>query len=71
MAVPKQEAPPLDGFSLADLMVVLRCALHSKDSAAVDASWRILLGLFPLHEMAEEAAGRSARPQRPGRRPAD
>jgi hypothetical protein len=62
MALSEQDAATPDGFSLADLMLVLRGALHSGDAAAVDASWRILVGLFPLHQLtadAEPAAGRA------------
>ncbi len=68
MALPEQDVSPPDGFSLADLMLVLRGALHSGDPAAVDASWRILSELFPLHELTAKAEARTARSRRSGSR---
>jgi hypothetical protein len=68
MALPERDAFPPDGFSLADLMLVLRGALHSGDPAAVDASWRILVGLFPLHELTADREDRGVRPRPAGSR---
>ena len=67
MALSEQDAAPPDGFSLADLMLVLRGALHSGDAAAVDASWRILVGLFPLDRLTADADASGGRTRKTGR----
>jgi hypothetical protein len=53
MALRARRKANLDGFSLADLLIVLRVAQHCEDPAAVDASWRILATLFPLEALVE------------------
>lgn len=65
MSPPEQDEASAGGFSLGDLMLVLRCAIHSRDPAAVDASWRILSDLFPLDDLTARSAGRPARVRAP------
>ena len=43
----------VSSFSLADLLTVLRVAQHCNEPAAVDASWRILLSLFPMEALVD------------------